>query len=1466
MSSLFPQLTPNGIRFFVKKIANSKKELQVSFIDNSVEGYQTGRFKLFDFETGAQGGNTSVFNMFQAVRNTSLNAIQSEDVDLVVDVGQGKYIPVLSLLFTRDETKPIDEVSSYHMVYKLNEALPSKIKKLDTINFLIIKSEFLNQEVFYAGKRPPVIKKFGLPLETDYSVFIPYQTQVETQDFENFNEISGSIGERQLSTILSGSYQDRLVDYSNFNNFIFFSSAKKRLQNFKIKLEKIESYQNNISKSLYSPGQTSSLDDTPPAHLSTTKIRRKNFDEMYTIINGFTDYEKFLYYDNQQNFSSSAVPSLGKNYVDYEPLVTSTQIKKEVDYEGFPNVFFISASSAESIALTAGKYKLENQFDNSSGSFYLSFLMKASGSFEKRFNISNTQTSSKLTYPEASLNTNHILKPEATGSEYRRYIFKSSGSFWIPAENYQVSYPDNTPISDWSKDSNQIKIIKAGKSISGSAVTAFGDYSNFLSTTPVNGVTATGSFVPKGDLFNISIKNVDSSLATSAIITDVKITKENPIDALPFSNLYSVSSSNFTNWYSGLEASASKYDDNNIHRLYNNIPSIMQSFDNETSNQDMLKYIDMMGEFFDEYKVLVDDFYRVFDLGFSDYDMVPPKFNALLANSLGYNFLSETSGSILEKFGLFDSFSSEQKEYNNKLFNNILNNIHYIYKTKGTDNSVRALLNCYGLPSNVLKIKESGQNLKQYDQTFLSNDTNLSAIDKLSEMTGSVTYEKKTNVVHSLIVHPDMGLKTNWNSDSTISASCIEGVFKMNHTENTMSLFSSGKGNTLNDQGIFTSSLWRLIVIPEGNSKPKSAKVKLQINNSTTANSPIDSNNISAETAYVDILDSKFTNILVQRSSSNHGGAFSEDVIKYEVQVGKLEDDRIKFITGSSVTTNASGVASGDVNANLNFVSGSTGAFHICSEYTGSVGEIKAWTPPLSIGAFKQHIYNPRSNVGNHYSSSLTDLIYHFRMSENYKSGSDNFKIIDTAVNPNFDGSFNIDNNLFNSQSFWYDYSVVDTFNFPVYGNGGGSLQYNDNTILIPDTFTLKGDLSYDASVIQQNHDVLSYDVINTPQLDFSRSPQEVINDFIKDNLGNLDFNDLFADPRDEYKDTYPELDKFNNDFIFKYNISIQINKFNRAASRLFNSSLVESTKKLMPARAQLIDGIVIKPTYTQRIKAPLLRERPSVQKENDNAGTLIDTTTFTAGEEFLPKETTFDNLDADFEQTTYPWHSNRGDNETNVRDSFEQNFSERPELSWGTSSNDTHFVGSDLGKFDDFNTGYYELQSVFPTIGDVEFISGSIRNGFTLFDYTKDKTFLNRQVIKTAEVTAERELGTTLQYVSTDSSSFGKLIENNLRRPQNHHTTFGGHSHMNLGRIYEGYQHRGDADKKTYSDNELPVIDGPFTRNLAHRELQNITDDSSVLTYEDLTTRAFYRIEIDTKGKGKLRVIRTDDTQGTTQ
>ena len=83
----------------------------------------------------------------------------------------------------------------------------------------------------------------------------------------------------------------------------------------------------------------------------------------------------------------------------------------------------------------------------------------------------------------------------------------------------------------------------------------------------------------------------------------------------------------------------------------------------------------------------------------------------------------------------------------------------------------------------------------------------------------------------------------------------------------------------------------------------------------------------------------------------------------------------------------------------------------------------------------------------------------------------------------------------------------------------------------------------------------------------------------------------------------------------------------------------------------------------------------------------------------------------------------------------------------------------------------------------------------------------------------------------------------------------------MNLGRIYEGYQHRGDSDNLEYVNNNQLSKNTLFTDKLAHNTFKSIRRDSSKLAYEDLTTQAFYRVEIDNKGKGKLKVIRNDET-----
>jgi hypothetical protein len=325
---------------------------------------------------------------------------------------------------------------------------------------------------------------------------------------------------------------------------------------------------------------------------------------------------------------------------------------------------------------------------------------------------------------------------------------------------------------------------------------------------------------------------------------------------------------------------------------------------------------------------------------------------------------------------------------------------------------------------------------------------------------------------------------------------------------------------------------------------------------------------------------------------------------------------------------------------------------------------------------------------------------------------------------------------------------------------------------------------------------------------------------------------------------------------------------------RIFDSSLVESIKKVIPARAKLNLGSTLKPTYTQRIKFPPMRDNPNIENVGNMEGVLSDTTDFSVGEQFLPSEYSFENHNSKFENTNYPDYSNNDTLFLDTRSYPERDFSQRPELTWGTGSDDTHFVSHyQPGRYDDYNTYYVETQDIFRMIGDIEYLSGSLLNGIPIFDYNSENTFENKKQLQTSETVVKRPLGTTLQYITTASlNTYGKLIDNDYRRPQNHHTTFGGHSHMNLGRIYEGYQFRGNTDESIYANSASKVkplaqdgfVDDILAHDVIDTKFSGKSGGKGLVDYEDFTTRAFYRIELDTQGESQLIIRKnTDEDEG---
>ena len=55
-----------------------------------------------------------------------------------------------------------------------------------------------------------------------------------------------------------------------------------------------------------------------------------------------------------------------------------------------------------------------------------------------------------------------------------------------------------------------------------------------------------------------------------------------------------------------------------------------------------------------------------------------------------------------------DLFESPQEEITEKIWKRILANLPFFIKAKGTERALKGLLNCYGIPSSILRVREYG--------------------------------------------------------------------------------------------------------------------------------------------------------------------------------------------------------------------------------------------------------------------------------------------------------------------------------------------------------------------------------------------------------------------------------------------------------------------------------------------------------------------------------------------------------------------------------------------------------------------------------------------------------------------------------------------------------------------------------------------------------------------------------------
>jgi len=248
--------------FFIKEISPSRTEIRLSV--NNVDDKKI----------------ESLFNNFKTLLDEG-----SYFKDFYINIGDYYYIAT--------NTQLDNSTSPYTILFKLYQPLPSEVELNDQAQVV-----FETAETYGFNVDIPVVPiTFNDNIEyikgPNFNLGINDQVNNSTYE-QNYNSLTNTqltSSYNQLQNVLNQKGITIDTDYTDFSNFIYFSSAQQRLLNFYYKVGLIEDYNNDINLLLTITGSTSSS-------LTVTTSIQNIQNQITDLIKNFDGYENFLYYSS----------------------------------------------------------------------------------------------------------------------------------------------------------------------------------------------------------------------------------------------------------------------------------------------------------------------------------------------------------------------------------------------------------------------------------------------------------------------------------------------------------------------------------------------------------------------------------------------------------------------------------------------------------------------------------------------------------------------------------------------------------------------------------------------------------------------------------------------------------------------------------------------------------------------------------------------------------------------------------------------------------------------------------------------------------------------------------------------------------------------------------------------------------------------------------------------------------------